>query len=136
VNIPSKKTVAVYLTAVFMAGFLAGGVAGFSLGNRRFLTPPGPGELVAHICGLLKSKLHLTPEQEKEVRPIVSETAAELESIHSAASDQVAAAFQRSNQRLSQLLTSEQKILLEEMERERKKLFPPPFKSPPGRPPH
>jgi hypothetical protein len=135
-NMPTRKTVALYLAAVFVAGLLAGAVAGYSLGKRRSWAPPQPEEMVAHICGLLKSKLHLSPEQETEIRPIVSETATELESIHSTTAGQVSAAFQRSNQRLAQFLTPEQKVLLEEMERERKKFFPPPGRAPPGPPPH
>jgi Spy/CpxP family protein refolding chaperone len=133
---PTKKTVVLYLTAVFVAGFLAGGVAGFCFGNRRFLAPPRPEEMVAHICALLKSKLHLTPEQEKEIRPIVTETAAELESIHSTTGSQVSAAFQRSNLRMAQFLSPEQKILLEQMDRERRTFFPPPRGPHPGPPPH
>jgi hypothetical protein len=130
----TKRSAAIYLAAVFLAGLLAGGVAGFSLGKRNAFAPPRPQDMASHICERLKSKLRLTPEQVKQVEPLVNETAAELETVHSTTADRITEIFQKLNQRQGQFLTPEQKVLLEEMERERRQFFRKVFKAKPGRP--
>jgi hypothetical protein len=130
----TKKSAAIYLVAVFLAGLLAGGVAGFSVGKRKAFSPPRRQDMASHICERLKSKLHLTPEQVKQIEPLVNETAAELEVVHSTTAERITEIFQRLNQRQAQLLSPEQKVLLEEMERERQQFFRKAFKAKPGRP--
>jgi hypothetical protein len=134
VTMLTKRSAAIYLVAVFLAGLLAGGVAGFSLGKRNAFAPPRPQDMASHICERLKSKLHLTPEQVKQIDPLVNESAAELEAVHSTTADRITEIFQKLNQRQAQYLTPEQKVLLEEMERERQQFFRKAFKARPGRP--
>ena len=117
-NIPTRKTVVLYLGGVFAAGLLAGGTGGFSLGQRKALTPLRPPEMAAHLCDRFKSKLHLTESQVKDISPILSETAAELAATHAATAERISEIMARSNERLAQFLTPEQKALLGEMERE------------------
>ena len=118
-----KKTVALYLAAVFAAGLLAGAAAGFCRGKRQGSKPPRPDDMAAHLCGRLKSRLQLTPEQEKQIKPFVCEAAEEIESIFAVAGERTTEVFQKLNERQAQFLTPEQKVLLEEMELERRKLF-------------
>ncbi len=129
-----KKTVVFYLAAVFAAGLLAGGVAGFGLGKRRAFVPPRPQDMATHMCERLKSKLHLTPEQEKQIKPLVDEAAVELESVHSATAERIREVIQKLNRRQAQFLSPEQKASLEEMDRERQKFFHKESKTIPGLP--
>jgi hypothetical protein len=125
----TKKTAAIYLAAIFVAGLLAGGAAGFSFGKRRAFTPPRPQDIAPHLCERLKSKLHLTPDQVTRIDPLVQEAASELELVHSTTAEQIKEIFQKLNQRQTQFLTAEQKVLLEELERERQQFFHKTFKS-------
>jgi len=133
VTMLTKKSAVIYLIAVFLAGLLAGGVAGFSLGKRTAFAPPRPQDMASHICERLKSKLRLTPEQVKQIEPLVNETAAELKAVHSTTAERITEIFQTLNQRQTQFLTPEQKVLLEEMERERRQFFRNAFQAKPGR---
>jgi Spy/CpxP family protein refolding chaperone len=124
VNLLTKKTVVVYLAAVFAAGLLAGAAAGFSLGQRRaFAPPPRPREMAAHMCDDLRSRLHLSPEQVQQIEPILNQTAAELETVHATFGARISEILQKSNQRIAQLVTPEQKVLLDEMERDRQQFL-------------
>lgn len=118
-----KKTVALYLSAVFVAGLLAGGAAGFCLGKRRAFTASRPHDMATHLCERLKSKLHLTPEQERQIKPFVCEAATEIDSIFAVTGDRMTEIFGKLNERQAKFLTPEQKALLEEMEQERQKFF-------------
>jgi len=124
----TRKSAAIYLAAVFLAGLAAGGAAGFSVGKRNAFAPPRPQDMASHICERMKSKLHLTPEQVRQIEPLVNETAAELEAVHTTTADRITEIFQKLNQRQTQFLTPEQKVLLEEMERERRQFFRKAFK--------
>jgi hypothetical protein len=130
----TKKSAGIYLAAVFLAGLMAGAVAGFSLGKRNAFAPPRPQDMASHICERLKSKLHLTPEQVKQIEPFVNESAADLEAIHSTTADRITEIFQKLNQRQAQFLTPEQRVLLEGMERERQQFFRKAFKAKSGQP--
>ena len=89
--------------------------------------------MASHICERLKSKLRLTPEQVKQIEPLVNETATELKAVHSTTAERITEIFQTLNQRQAQFLTPEQKVLLEEMERERRQFFRNAFQAKPGR---
>ena len=127
-----KKTVASYLSAVFVAGLLAGGAAGFCLGKRKAFTPPRTQDMATHMCDRLKSKLHLSPEQEKRIEPLVKEAATELESVFCSTAERMTEVFRRLNERQKQFLTPDQQTLLEELERERQQFFHKAFKPKPG----
>lgn len=62
-------------------------------------------------------------EQEKQIRPLVCEAAGEIESIFSLTCERMTEVFQKLNERQAQFLTPAQKVLLEEMELERRKFF-------------
>ncbi len=139
----TKKSIAVYFGLVFAAGLLAGAAAGFSLGMRRaFAPPPRPQDMAIHMCDQLSSRLRLTPEQLKQITPIVGESAEKIESVHATTGERIAKIIADSNNRLTQFLTPEQKILMEEMNREREQFFHKSFRPPPpgdrsfGSPPH
>ncbi|MBU6401213.1 MAG: hypothetical protein KGS61_12925 [Verrucomicrobia bacterium] len=138
-NALTKGSVVFYLAAVFAAGLLAGGMAGFSVGQRTaFGPPPRPREMAAHMCGDLRSHLHLSAEQVRQIQPILDETAAEIESVHSATAERIAVIFRKSNERIAQYLTPDQRVLLNEMQRERQRFFhrgPGPGHPRPGPPP-
>ena len=132
----TKKSVLIYLVAVFAAGLLAGGAGGYSLGKRKAFRPPRPQEMTTHMCDHLKARLHLTPEQVKQIEPSIQQTAEELDAVHTSSAKRIADIFQRSNQRLTQYLTPEQKHSLDDMDRERQQFLGRNFKSPrPGQPP-
>ncbi len=130
----TKQTATFYLAAVFGAGLLAGGMGGFSLGMRRAFAPPRPHDMAVHICGDLRTRLRLTPAQVQEIEPVVTETVTAIEAVRTASGKQMADIFAKSNQRIAQFLTPEQRVLMREMDRQRQQFFHKSFHGPPGGP--
>ncbi|MBI4660621.1 MAG: hypothetical protein HY735_17430 [Verrucomicrobia bacterium] len=131
----AKKTVALYLSAVFIAGLLAGLAVGFSFGHWKTFAWPRSKDVATHMCDRLRSKLGLTPEQVKSIEPLLSEAAAELQAIQASTAERVTEVFRKLNERQKKFLTSEQQALLDEMERERQQIFHDTFKLKTGPPP-
>ena len=124
----ANKNVVLYLAAVFAAGLLAGGAAGYSLGKRKAFTPPRTQDMAAHMCDRLKSKLNLTAEQETAIVPLVHQAATEIESLFAGACERTTDVFLKLNERQGKFLTQEQRTLLDQMERERQQFFHKAFK--------
>ena len=122
-NALSKKSVAVYLMAVFLIGAAAGGFGGYWLGIRKSFSMPAAKEIAARMTELAKAKLHLTDEQIKQIQPIINETAAEFEGAHYNMTGRVNEIIEKANQRIAPFLTPEQKVLLDELDRQRREQF-------------
>jgi hypothetical protein len=112
-----RKKAILYLTAIFVAGALAGGFCGFSLGRRAFFKPPKPAAMAKHLSDRLTAELKLAPEQVQKIDPILLETAAVLESLHENTGRQIAAVFRTNNQRIAVFLNPDQRRKLDELEK-------------------
>ena len=119
----TKSRAVVYLIAVFLLGGTAGGVGGYCYGLRKAFTPPGRGEIVARMTEFARSKLQLTDEQVKQITPIINDTAAEFAAMHTGMADRVNEIVQKARQRITPFLTPEQKVLLDDLERQRREQF-------------
>jgi hypothetical protein len=113
---------------VFLAGATIGGFGGYFLGVRKAFRPPAKGEMSARMAEFARAKLHLTDEQLKQVRPILDDTSAEFESAFASMAERVNETITRANQRIAPLLTPEQKVLLEDLDRQRRDRFRDAFK--------
>jgi Spy/CpxP family protein refolding chaperone len=69
-----KWKLALYLAAIFAAGFLSGGVVALKLVSQRFASfgRSGEGGPAALWVRELRQRLDLTPEQTKQITPIVT----------------------------------------------------------------
>ena len=122
-NTPSKIKAVIYLAAIFAVGLVAGGVAGYSFGKEAMAAPPRPKKMAESTIEKLKSELHLTPEQVAQIKPIVRETAQEIETVHSSICDQIWTIIDLSNSRIEKYLTPEQAAKLRDNEKSRRDHF-------------
>ncbi|MDB6148035.1 MAG: hypothetical protein JWO45_1699 [Spartobacteria bacterium] len=108
-----------YATLIFVAGLFIGVLAGpFVL--RTFLRPPTPAEMSRHILARLQSRLSLAPEQTAQIKPLVEQTASDIEAIRQATTKQISDRIAETNAKVAPFLTAEQNAKLEQMEAERR----------------
>jgi Spy/CpxP family protein refolding chaperone len=111
--------VILYATVIFMAGLFIGSLAGPRM-LIRLLRPPTPAEMSSHILVRLQSRLSLTPEQTAQIKPLVEQTASEIDAIRVATTKQIADRIAESNSKIAAFITPEQKAKLDRMEAERR----------------
>jgi Spy/CpxP family protein refolding chaperone len=111
--------IVLYAALIFVAGLFTGAVAG-PHALRGFLHPPTPAEMSSRILERLQSRLALTPEQTAQVKPLVEQTASEIDAIREATTKQIADRIAESNSKISAFITPEQKAKLDRMEAERR----------------
>jgi Spy/CpxP family protein refolding chaperone len=108
-----------YATLIFVAGLFIGVLAGPHL-LRTFLHPPTPAEMSRHILARLQSRLSLTPEQTAQIKPLVEQTASDIDAIREATTKQISDRIAEGNLEAAKFLTPEQKAKLDQMAAERR----------------
>ena len=124
--------VVLYATLIFVAGLFIGVLAGPHL-LRTFLRPPTPAEMSRHILARLQSRLSLTPEQTAQIKPLVEQTASDIDAIREATTKQISDRIEEAHAKTATFLTPEQKVKLDQMEAERREHMrhgPPFFRRP------
>jgi Spy/CpxP family protein refolding chaperone len=111
--------VVLYATLIFVAGLFIGVLAG-PLVLRTFLRPPSPAEMSSHILARLQSRLSLTPEQTAQIKPLVEQTASDIEGIRAATTRQISDRIAETNSKVATFITPEQKAKLDQMDAERR----------------
>jgi Spy/CpxP family protein refolding chaperone len=122
-----------YATLIFVAGLFIGVLAGPHV-LRTFLRPPTPAEMSRHILARLQSRLALTPEQTAQIKPLVEQTASDIDAIRAATTKQVSDRIAETNSKIATFITPEQKVKLDQMDAERREHMrhgPPFFLRPP-----
>jgi Spy/CpxP family protein refolding chaperone len=111
--------VVLYAALIFVAGLFIGVLAG-PLVLRTFLRPPSPAEMSSHILARLQSRLSLTPEQTAQIKPLVEQTASDIEGIRAATTKQISDRIAETNSKVATFITPEQKAKLDQMDAERR----------------
>ncbi len=111
--------VVLYATLVFVAGLFVGVLASPHV-LRTFLRPPTPAEMSRHILARLQSRLSLTPEQTAKIKPLVEQTAADIDAIREATTKQISDRIAEAHEKTAAFLTPEQKAKLDQMAAERR----------------
>jgi Spy/CpxP family protein refolding chaperone len=125
--------VVLYATLIFAAGLFIGVLTGPHV-LRTFLHPPTPAEMSRHILARMQSRLSLTPEQTAQIKPLVEQTASDIDAIRAATTKQVSDRIAETNSKIAPFITPEQKVKLDQMEAERREHMrhgPPFFLRPP-----
>jgi hypothetical protein len=65
-----KLKISLYLAAIFAAGVLSGLFVSYQVVRRMM---PSQERIASHWCGDLQSKLNLTPDQLKKIRPMIDD---------------------------------------------------------------
>jgi len=118
---PKAKLVSA-LGAMFVLGALSG--AGLTLFcHSPFLSPPRPEEMQKLMTRFLTQRLNLTPDQQEKIRPIAADFANQAETLHAQSMNQLSQLATETDSRIAEILTPEQKVLLEKLAKERDEDF-------------
>jgi hypothetical protein len=116
-NPVSKLKIGLYLSAIFVAGMVTGGIVTFQAGRHMM---PGQADMAAHWCGDLQSKMNLTPAQVEKIRPIINDAMGEFKSRLYA---DMSLNLSNFNARIAGELTPEQKSKFEQIQKEQQDMI-------------
>jgi len=125
-----KWKLGLYVAVIFVAGGGTGSFVTWRLTRHLMYTTPNTQELGARLKSGFRSRLNLTPGQTAVVDPWVDQAMSQVDLIHQDMAARIFANVSNLNFQVARGLTPEQKLKLEEYDRERrarlrKKLGPP-----------
>jgi Spy/CpxP family protein refolding chaperone len=125
-----KTKLVLALIAMFVFGAISG--AGLTLFcHPPFFQPPRPEEMQKVMTGFFTRRLNLTPDQQEKLRPITVEFANQAATLHAQSINQLSQLATETDGRIAEILTPEQKVLLEKLAKERDEDFQK-YGGPPG----
>jgi Spy/CpxP family protein refolding chaperone len=125
-----KTKLVLALIAMFVFGAISG--AGLALFCRPPLfPPPRPEEMQKIMTGFFTRRLNLTPDQQEKLRPITIDFANQAAALHAQSINQLSQLATETDTRIAEILTPEQKVLLEKLAKERDEDFQK-YGGPPG----
>lgn len=112
----NPRTIALYLSAVFIAGAIAGGASGYHWGRKSMFRPPRNRDMNSFLIDRMTAELQLNDEQLQQITPIITNTTARIRDLHRETGRQVEAAMKASNEQIRPILSPDQQQKLEELE--------------------
>jgi Spy/CpxP family protein refolding chaperone len=116
----SKWKLGVYVLAIFLAGGGSGALIAWQACRRTPVTPVPPAEIGARLRARFQSQLALTPEQVQKIEPMIDQAMRRVEAIRKDTASQVFGNVATLHEQVLTVLTPEQKVKFEELERERR----------------
>ena len=116
----SKRKLAIYLVAIFLAGAGSGALVAWQVSRRMPVPPLTPTEIGARLRTRFQAQLDLTPEQRQKVDPMIDQAMARVDAIRQETASHVFANVAKLHEQMLTVLTPEQKTRFEELERERR----------------
>jgi Spy/CpxP family protein refolding chaperone len=110
------------LVLALLAMFLLGAISGAGLAlfcHPQFFPLPRPEEMQKHMMSFLTSRLNLTPDQQEKIQPIAADFANQAETLHAQSMNQFSQLFVATDSRIAEILTPDQKVLLDQLAKER-----------------
>ena len=117
---PGKWKLGVYVLAIFLAGGGSGTLIGWQVCRRTPVAPVPPAEIGARLRARFQSQLALTPDQVRQIEPMIDQAMRRVEAIRKDTASQVFANVSNLHEQILTVLTPEQKVKFEELERERR----------------
>lgn len=120
----NRSKIALYLSLIFIAGAIAGGAVGYKAAETDRSRPArnerdrNPEDFGQRIFNRMTERLVLTPEQVEKVKPVFWEGFKQVRAIQDRSVQEVRDAIRANHAEIAKLLTPEQKIELEKMDRE------------------
>ena len=106
------------LLGLFALGVVSGGLGAHLYYARALERPPGPPPFLGRFPGSpLERHLDLTPEQRRAVRQILDESHREAEALRHDLAPRLRDVMERSQERIREVLTPEQRERFEELRR-------------------
>ena len=115
-----KRKLAMYVLAIFLAGGGSGALIAWQVFQRMPIVPVPPAEIGARLRARFQSQLALTPEQMQKIDPIIDQAMRRVEAIHPETASHVFANVSNLDEQVRAVLTPEQKIKFEQLERGRR----------------
>jgi Spy/CpxP family protein refolding chaperone len=116
---PTRRAVLLYLSATFILGAVAGGAVGYGFGRRPIFGPFDREAMRARMCDEITRSVGLTPEQQTQLDPLVRQGMEEFEAVHREEMARIREVMRKGHDRIAAILTPEQKVKFDAMERER-----------------
>jgi Spy/CpxP family protein refolding chaperone len=117
---PGKWKLGVYVLAIFLAGAGSGALIGWQVCRRTPVAPVPPAEIGARLRARFQSQLVLTPDQVQKIDPMIDQAMRRVEAIRKDTASQVFGNVATLHEQVLTVLTPEQKVKFEELERERR----------------
>jgi Spy/CpxP family protein refolding chaperone len=115
----SKWKLGLYVLVIFLAGGGTGALITCQVWRRTPVAPLPPAEIGARLRARFQSRLDLTPEQVQKIDPLIDQAMRRVEAIRSETANHVFANASNLHEQVRLVLTPEQKVKFEELERER-----------------
>lgn len=115
----SKYKALTYLVFIFLAGAVCGTIIGYGSGRQQSASPVKKKEMCDRTLKNLRARLDLTDEQVSQIKPIVEQNSAAMQSIQRECWQRASDAFKKMNARIAGYLTAEQRVMLDAMESQR-----------------
>ena len=115
-----KWKLGVYVLAIFLAGAGSGALIGWQVCRRTPVAPVLPAEIGARLRARFQSRLALTPDQVQKIDPMIDLAMRRVEDIRKETASQVFANVSDLHKQMLTVLTPEQEVKFEELERERR----------------
>ena len=116
----SKRKLGVYVLVIFLAGVGSGALIGWQMCRRMPVVPVPPAEIGARLRARFQSRLDLTPEQAQKIDPMIDQAMRRVDAIRKETASHVFANVSNLHEQVLTVLTPEQKVKFEELERERR----------------
>jgi Spy/CpxP family protein refolding chaperone len=107
---------------IFVAGMVSGAALAISF-RSAFTHPPGIQQLRNHWLTHLTERLHLSPDQQAKIEPILTAAGNQIQALHHEEIGRISQIMATANQQISPLLTPDQQAELKTMESERQHTF-------------
>jgi Spy/CpxP family protein refolding chaperone len=119
-NSLGKWKLGVYVLALFLAGGGSGALIAWQVCRRMPVTPVPSAEIGARLRARFQSRLELTPDQVQKIDPMIDQAMRRVEAIRKETARDVFANVSNLHQQVLVVLTPEQRVKFEELERERR----------------
>jgi Spy/CpxP family protein refolding chaperone len=119
-NLPGKRKLVLYVLAIFLAALGSGALLAWQVCRRMPVAPRPPVEIGARLRARFQSQLALTPDQARKIDPMIDQAMRRVEAIRVETASQIFANVSNMHEQVLMVLTPEQKVKFEELERERR----------------
>ncbi|MEN9678734.1 MAG: hypothetical protein RIS76_4630 [Verrucomicrobiota bacterium] len=118
-NAPTRKTILLYLAATFVVGAVAGGAIGYGAGRRPAMRPFDRDAMRVKICNDFTTKLDLNADQQTQLDPLIRAGMDEMDEAHREHRVRLKELMKKGRQRMEAILTPDQRVKYDAMEKER-----------------
>lgn len=119
-NSLGKRKLALYVLAIFLAGSGSGALIARKVCRHMPVAPRPPAEIGARLRARFQSRLALTPEQVRKIESMIDQAMRRVEDIRTETASHVFANVSNLHEQVLVVLTPEQKLKFEDLERERR----------------